>query len=129
MELTFLSIAEVIEIHHNQILQYGGESGIRDIALLKSALGMPPATFDGRFLHSDIYEIAAAYLYHLVQNHPFVDGNKRAGAVSCLVFLALNGYDFNAPEDDFAEMVIAVASGTLSKPEITAYIKKWTSKA
>jgi death on curing protein len=128
MGLTFLSIAEVIEIHQNQIILYGGEAGIRDIGLLKSALGMPPATFGGEFLHTDIYEIAAAYLFHLVQNHPFIDGNKRVGAVSCLVFLALNGYLFNAPEKDFAEMVISVASGLISKTEIAAYIKKWACK-
>ncbi len=128
MHYTFLSFAEVLEIHQNQIMLYGGEPGIRDVELLKSAIGMPMATYAGEFLHSDIYEMAAAYLYHLVQNHPFIDGNKRVGAVAALVFLALNGYDFQAPEDDFAEMVLSVASGTFSKAEISVYIMKWTTE-
>jgi death-on-curing protein len=128
MHYTFLSFAEVLEIHQNQIMLYGGEPGIRDVELLKSAIGMPMATYAGEFLHSDIYEMAAAYLYHLVQNHPFIDGNKRVGAVAALVFLALNGYDFKAPEDDFAEMVLSVASGSFSKSEISVYIMKWTTE-
>lgn len=111
MELKFLSFTEVLDIHQDQILRYGGDSGIRDIELLKSALGMPSATYGGQYLHTDIYEMAAAYLFHLVQNHPFVDGNKRVGAVSALVFLILNDYDFEAPEDEFAEMVMSVARG------------------
>jgi death-on-curing protein len=79
MEIVFLSFAEVIEIHQDQIHRYGGESGLRDMELLKSALGMPSATFGGQFLHTDIYEMAAAYLFHLVQNHPFVDGISESG--------------------------------------------------
>ncbi len=123
---TFLSLAEVLEIHRDQVARYGGASGIRDIELLKSALGMPPATYGGQFLHTDIYEMAAAYLFHLVKNHPFVDGNKRAGAVAALVFLALNGFYFDAPEDDFAEMVLAVARGELDKSDVAVFIRRFT---
>ena len=68
MEPTFLSLAEVLEIHQDQVARYGGVSGIRDIDLLKSALAMPPATYSGEFLHTDVYEMAAAYLFHLVRN-------------------------------------------------------------
>ena len=74
MDPTFLSLAEVLEIHIDQVARYGGAPGIRDIESLKSALGMPAATYGGQFLHTDIYEIAAAYLFHLVKNHPFVGG-------------------------------------------------------
>nr|MDD5699375.1 type II toxin-antitoxin system death-on-curing family toxin [Victivallaceae bacterium] len=98
MKPEFLSLAEVLEIHQDQLVRYGGEAGIRDLGLLKSAISMPSATYGGEFLHSDIYEMAAAYLFHIVQNHPFLDGNKRTGAVAMLVFLILNGYDFDAPE-------------------------------
>lgn len=129
MEPVFLSLSEVLEIHQDQAARYGGASGIRDIELLKSALGMPSATYGGRFLHTDIHEMAAAYLFHLVKNHPFVGGNKRVGAVAALVFLALNGYDFEASEDDFAEMVPAVARGDLDKADVVVFIRRFTRPA
>jgi death on curing protein len=125
----FLGLSEVLEIHRDQIFRYGGASGIRDMELLKSALGMPLATYGGRFLHTDIYEMAGAYLFHLVRNHPFVDGNKRVGAVAALVFLDLNGLDFNAPEEDFAEMVLAVARGELAKADVTVFIRRFAGPA
>jgi death-on-curing protein len=125
----FLSLAEVLEIHQNQVTRYGGASGIRDIEMLKSALGMPPATYGGQFLHTDIYEMAAAYLFHLVKNHPFVDGNKRVGAVAAFIILALNGFDFDAPEDDFAEMVLSVARGELDKADVAVFIRRFTRRA
>lgn len=128
MEPKFLSFTEILEIHQDQILRYGGDSGVRDIELLKSAIGMPSATYGGQFLHTDIYEMAAAYLFHLVQNHPFVDGNKRVGAVSALVFLILNGYVFEAPEDNFAEIVLSVARGELDKAEVAVFIHRWAEK-
>ncbi len=90
---------------------------------------MPVATYGGQCLHTDIYEMAAAYLFHLVRNHPFVDGNKRSAAVAALVFLALNGFDFNASEDEFAEMVLAAARGELAKSDIAAFIRRFTGPA
>jgi len=128
MNPIFISLPEIIEIHQDQIVRYGGDPGIRDIELLKSALGMPAATYSGEFLHTDLYEIAAAYLFHLVKNHPFVGGNKRTGGVASLVFLAMNGYNFDAPEDDFAETVLSVASGKLAKSEIAVFIRRWSKK-
>ncbi len=128
MEPQFLRLVEVLEIHQDQIDRYGGDSGLRDIGLLKSAIGMPPTTYGGEFLHTDIYEMAAAYLFHIVKNHPFVDGNKRTGAVSALVFLLLNGYDFDAPEDDFVEMVLGVAGGQLNKTDVIHFIRNWSKK-
>lgn len=129
MEPLFLSLAEALEIHQDQIARYGGTPGIRDLNLLKSALGMPAATFGGQFLHTDLHEMAAAYLFHLVQNHPFIDGNKRVGAAAALTFLVLNGLDFTAPEDDFAQMVLAVASGEMDKAGVAVYLKRWTKPA
>ncbi len=126
MDPTFLSLAEVLEIHKDQVARYGGAPGIRDMELLKSAIGMPSATYGGQFLHTDIYEIAAAYLFHLVKNHPFVDGNKRVGAVAALVFLALNGFDFDASEDDFAEMVLSVARSERDKTDVAVFIRGFT---
>ena len=73
----FLSVENVIEIHADQIHRYGGSLGIRDVGLLNSALGMPKAGFGNQYLHAGLFEMGAAYLYHIVQNHPFIDGNKR----------------------------------------------------
>jgi death-on-curing protein len=124
----FLSLAEVLEIHQDQVTRYGGSAGIRDIDLLKSALGMPAATYGGEFLHTDLFEMAAAYLFHLVKNHPFLDGNKRVGAVAALVFLALNAYNFEAPEEDLAEMVLAVARGELDKADVAVFLRRWSNE-
>lgn len=125
--MQFLGLQEVLEIHRDQVTRYGGTAGIRDLDLLKSALGMPGATFNGEFLHTDVYEMAAAYLFHLVKNHPLVDGNKRVGAVAALVFLTLNGHDFQAPEDDLAETVLAVARGEIGKSEVTLFLRRWSA--
>ena len=125
----FLNLAEVLAIHKDQITRYGGAPGIRDIDLLKSAIGIPTATFGGEFLHADIFEMAAGYLFHLVKNHPFLDGNKRVGAVAALVFLDLNGFEFHASEDDLAEMVLAVARGEMSKSQIAVFIRNWSKPA
>ncbi len=113
IELTFLSLPEVLEIHQDQVTRYGGSSGVRDLILLKSALGMPAATYGGEYLHTDIFEMAAAYLFHIVKNHAFIDGNKRVGAVAALVFLSMNGYDFTASQDMLSEFVLDVAKGDL----------------
>jgi death-on-curing protein len=85
-DILFLTLAEAIEIHTDQIHRYGGQSGVRDLGLLESALAQPEASFAGEWLHGDIYEMAAAYAYHLCQNHPFVDGNKRTALTTALVF-------------------------------------------
>ena len=122
----FLTFAEIIEIHDYQIEHFGGGEGLRDIELLKSAIGMPSATFGGEYLHPTILEMAAAYLYHLVENHPFVDGNKRVGAMAALIFLDLNGYDFDASDAEFTDMVLKVASGKMLKTEITLFFRQHT---
>jgi len=129
VEPVFISLGEVLEIHQDQVTHYGGAAGIRDMELLKSALGIPSATYGGRFLHTDAHEMAAAYLFHLVKDHPFIDGNKRVGAVTALVFLELNGFVFDAPEDDFAEMVLAVARGELGKADVAVFIRRFTRPA
>ena len=74
----FLSLDEVLELHDDQISSFGGTPGLRDEGLLESALAQPQATFGGQFLHPTIAEQAAAYLYHIAMNHPFIDGNKRS---------------------------------------------------
>lgn len=122
----FLNAIEVQEIQNYQIRNFGGDYGLRDKTLLESAIGGIQLTFGGQYLYPDIYSQAAAYLFHLVKNHPFVDGNKRAGAMTAVVFLELNGYHFNAPPDTFANLVIDVASGKSEKEELIEFFKKYT---
>jgi death on curing protein len=123
-EPVFLGLDEVIEIHHDQIKRYGGRSGILDVGILKSTVAMPSATFDGNYLHTDIYKMAAAYLFHIVRNHPFVDGNKRTGLVAAVVFLMLNRIDMHAEEDELEKMVLLTAEGKVDKATIARFFKK-----
>ncbi|MSR58849.1 MAG: type II toxin-antitoxin system death-on-curing family toxin [Planctomycetaceae bacterium] len=123
MPIEFLTLQEVIEIHRDQIERYGGSLGVRDFGLLQSAVAMPIAQFGGEFLHVDLFEMAAAYLFHLVQNHPFIDGNKRAGAATADVFLTLNDHEMTATEDAYAEFVLSVAQGQAKKSTIAEFFR------
>jgi len=116
MEPVFLSLDEVLEIHEQQIERYGGSEGLRDSAGLESAVAMPQAIFGGEFLHTSIPAMAAAYLFHLCQNHPFVDGNKRVGANAAIAFLLMNDWETTFTAEELVDLVLAVASGGLGKP-------------
>jgi death-on-curing protein len=122
-EPLFLGLDEVMEIHRDQIERYGGHPGIRDIELLKSAVAMPLAGVGADYLHADIYEMAAAYLFHIARNHPFVDGNKQTGAVAAMVFLLLNGKEIQADEDSFEEIVRSVAEGKAGKTAVAEFFR------
>ena len=122
-EPLFLTFAEIIEIHDYQISHFGGSDGLRSAEMLKSAIGMPSSTFSSEYLHPTIPEMAAAYLYHLVENHPFLDGNKRVGAMASLVFLDLNGYEFDATDEEFTDLVMRVASGKMLKSEVAQFFQ------
>jgi death-on-curing protein len=113
---------EVLGLHERQIEHYGGGAGIRDLGLLQSAMSLPQATFDGVWLHASLEEMAAAYVFHLAQNHPFIDGNKRVAAVTMLVFLRLNGLMPTFTEDELVELVAGIASGNRSKAEAAVEI-------
>ena len=120
----FLTLAEVIAIHNNQIENYGGKSGIRDLSLLNSAVAVPQSTFDKKYLHEDLFDMAAAYAYHICQNHPFIDGNKRVALVSALVFLDLNNIDINDPHNILYTVMIDIASGNISKKDLGSIFRK-----
>lgn len=126
MDPVFIELGEVLLIHRDQLERYGGTVGIRDIKLLQSAVSVPKAGFADSYLHEDIFEMAAAYLYHIVRDHPFVDGNKRTGAVAELVFLALNDVEISVDEDELEAMVGSVAEGTATKTDIAAFFRKGT---
>jgi death-on-curing protein len=121
----FLSLEEVLLIHSDQVGLYGGEPTVRDLNLLESAIAQPQATFGGKFLHGDLFDMAAAYLFLIVQNHPFVDGNKRTGAVAALAFLALNGTEVDAPKGSLYDLTLSVATGQTGKREIAEFFRKY----
>ena len=125
-DIEFLQATDVPYLHHEQVHLYGGDSGLRDPALLESAVAQPAATFDGKYLHSFPHEMAAAYLFHLVGNHPFVDGNKRAGVVAALVFLDLNGYETDAKRGEVYDLTIGVARGQIGKAEVAQWFQDHT---
>lgn len=121
----FLSLEEVLALHADQIARYGGISGLRDPGLLSSALALPQATFGGKYLHTTPHEMAAAYLFHLSRDHPFLDGNKRIGLAAALAFLGLNDLVLEVDDDTLTELVMGVAQGLRSKAEIAVFFQKY----
>lgn len=122
-EPVFLTLAEVVEIHRNQIELYGGNHGVRDMGLLQSAVAQPQASFAGYYLHENIYLMAAAYAFHICQNHPFLDGNKRAALASALVFLKLNGIEINDPRGRLYNTMLELAQGYIKKDQLADLFK------
>jgi death-on-curing protein len=120
----FLTLDEVLGIHADQIRTYGGGSGVRDLELLRSALAMPETTFDGEYLHTTVFEMAGAYLFHIARNHPFVDGNKRTALMCALVFLGLNSERLEVDPDELYQLVDGVAAGTVEKAEVAVFLQR-----
>lgn len=124
MKPLFLTLDEVLSLHAEQIRLFGGSSGIRDVGLLQSAVGSVEATFGGAFLHETIFAMAAAYLYGICRNHPFIDGNKRTSVGAALTFLEMNDIEVDAAEDAFYDLVIGVAEGRISKASVTVFLEE-----
>jgi len=120
----FVDKADVLAIQARQIEKFGGMAGIRDEGLLDSALAQPQATFFGELLHPTIAEQAAAYLYHLAQNHPFLDGNKRTAFATMIAFLSINGYDLDLTQEEAFDLLMRVARGRISKEEVAVFIRE-----
>jgi death-on-curing protein len=121
--VVFLTLDDIIESHQSQIDTYGGSHGIRDIGLLESAIAQPEASFGGQYLHADIFQMAAAYIYHLVMNHPFVDGNKRVGLEAALIFLEINNENLNASDEELVDLVLKTTAGQIGKREIAEFFR------
>ncbi|MBW6469330.1 MAG: type II toxin-antitoxin system death-on-curing family toxin [Anaerosomatales bacterium] len=115
MDITFLDVGQVLTIHTVQVRRHGGSAGVRDPGMLESAVEMPRAGFGDQYLHEDLFEMAAAYAFHIVMNHPFVDGNKRTGFHAAAVFLDLNGWRLDLDDDTAYDLVIGVCEGTVTK--------------
>ena len=119
----FLLKEIILTIHDDQIRLYGGAYGVRDVAGLDAAVHMPQAQFDGQYLHSSIFQMAAAYGFHLSQNHPFLDGNKRTAGMAMFTFLQLNALEPIATETDYYITMMAVATGNMSKEQLADWLR------
>lgn len=124
-EWKHLSAAAVRSIHARVLGAHGGGEGLRDPAMLEAAVAAPQATWGGEPLMTDPHEIAAAYLFYLCRNHPFVDGNKRVALATCLTFLAANAlWDVSAlPVDAWERFVLDVAASKLDRDQTTRRLK------
>ncbi len=122
MKPVFLGLEVAMRIHKDQIERYGGAVGVRDLGLLESAGATAQATFAGTYLHGTLPEMAAAHLYHLAQNHPFIDGNKRVAAATTFLFLYMNDLLLDCTEDELVDLTLGVASGRRSKAEAAVFI-------
>ena len=123
MEVVFLDLLDVLEIHETLVNAHGGSQGIRDLGALLSAIAQPQSGFEGQFFHEDVYEMAAAYLFHIVKNHPFLDGNKRTSLASALIFLDINNIEIDAPEQSLYEITMAAAEGKAAKAAVANYFR------
>lgn len=123
-EPDFLSVEDVIQIHDEQIAAYGGATGVRDQGLLESAVAMPRASFGEAYLHEDLAHMAAAYAFHVAQNQPFVDGNKRTGLAAALVFLDLNGITVLDPQETLYDAMIAIAERRMDKDGLAELLRE-----
>lgn len=122
----FLTYEQIIVLHELQIEEFGGHRGVKDEGLVRSAIAQPQSGFGEDYFHKDIYEMAAAYLFHLVKNHAFHDGNKRIAALAASVFLQVNGQQVIADEAEFEKIVLDAAQSLIGKNEIAEFFRKNT---
>jgi len=119
-----LTVEIVEEIHTEALRRFGGSEGLRDAALLESAVAAPQATFGGNSPYADLVEVAAAYLFYLCRNHPFIDGNKRVALGACLVFLRLNGLEPRPDGPEWEALTLDVAASRLDRADTTARLRE-----
>lgn len=124
--IKFLTLEQIILLHENQIEEFGGHHGVKDENLLQSAISQPQSGLGDEYFHKDLHEMAAAYLFHLVKNHAFNDGNKRIAALTSAVFLEINGLEVIADEDEFEKLVLDAAQSLVDKKSIAKFFKKNT---
>lgn len=125
--MRFLTLIEVLELHRRILAQSGGALGIRDLNLLESAIAQPRVTFAGEDLYPSLLEKAAALGFSIVMNHPFIDGNKRTGHAAMETFLVLNRTEIHASVDEQERVILAIASGELSRDAFLDWLQRNTS--
>lgn len=121
--MRYLTLNEVLLLHDRVLAQSGGAAGVRSVGGLESALAQPRMTFAGEELHPTIVEKAAALGFSIIQNHPFVDGNKRTGHAAMEIFLIWNGFEIQKPVDEQEEIILWVASGKLSRETLADWLR------
>lgn len=124
---SFLNVDHIKVIHRRMISEFGGATTLRDSGLLESAVMLPAAQFGGKFLHTGIPAMGAAYLFHLCRNHPFGDGNKRTALASAEIFLLLNDHSLDADDDQLEALTIGVATSSITKDEVVAFFRRHTN--
>lgn len=124
VEPEFLTRDDVLMLHQMEIDRRGGRPGVRDFGMLESAVEMPRAGFGQAYLHADLHEMAAAYLFHIVMNHAFIDGNKRTGWRATFAFLYMNGFEIVMDADAAYELVIGVCEGTVTKKQLASALRE-----
>jgi death-on-curing protein len=120
----FLTVQEVLDFHADQIQEFGGSGGLRDEGGLDSAVAQAHATFDGEYLHKGVFEMAAAYAFHIAENQPFLDGNKRTALNAAIAFLGLNGFDVIDPDGKLFSAMIGLSSGEWTKLQMAALLEQ-----
>jgi death on curing protein len=123
-EIEFLTVEVVLALHQRQLDRFGGGAGLRDRGLLESAVAQPQASFGGTYAHDGLFAMAAAHLFHIVSNHPFVDGNKRAGLLASQVFLDVNGVSLEHDSEAFYALTVGVAEGRIDKFAVAAELER-----
>ena len=123
--IVWITEAVILAIHDEQLAQHGGAAGLRDAGLLKSALARPNQR--AAYADPDLAELAALHGLAIAQNHPFIDGNKRTALVALELFLALNGHALGASDADAVLAVLAMAAGTISDDDFTAWVRRHTT--
>jgi death-on-curing protein len=127
VETVFLSVENILSIHARMIAEFGGAEGVVDHGMLESAVAMPTASFAGELLHESLPAMAAAYLFHICKNHPFIDGNKRTAVVAAEIFLNVNGLRLHVSNADLKRLCLGIASGDISKQEAVAFFERHAS--
>ena len=125
--MRYLSLAEVLDLHHQLIKQSGGSIGIRDLGNLESALAQPGMTFGGEDLYPTVIDKAVVLGFSIIMNHPFIDGNKRTGHAAMEIFLILNGMEISASVDEQEQVILAVASGDLGREDFGEWLRQHTT--
>jgi death on curing protein len=123
-----LTVEIVREIHAEAIARFGGLDGVRETALLESAVAAPQASSGGQSPYKDLAEVAAAHLFYLCRNHPFIDGNKRTALGACLVFLRLNGIEPNPDGPEWEDLTLAVMTSAIEREEATQRLRRLLPK-
>jgi death-on-curing protein len=126
--MNYLTIEQVLRIHARSIAQSGGDPGVRDLALLESAVSQPRGSFRGKELYPSLEHKATALAFSLVMNHPFADGNKRTGYGAMMMFLSRNGHTIAAPLEEHASVFQRLAAGELDRDGFLAWVRAWITR-